>query len=168
MRKMTWTLLVAAAITVTATVARADDLTPLIAEIEALQNQVSQLDAQPEASMPSGYDLLSIRDGQGTYEGVLPERNADAVREDSGFTVSVLPMADAAPLAEFSVSGEIRSALVYTDTSLGSSPGTDFNHDGLEASTRGRISVKGKVDTAVGEIGGYVSMQTDRLDDVLD
>src|SRR5438552_12771436 len=110
-----WALLASAAVAVTATAAQADDLSALKAEIEALQSRVSQLEAQPQASMPSGYSLMAFRDGQGTYEGVLAERNADKVREDSGFTLSVLPTADMAPAAEVSVSGEIRTALIYTD-----------------------------------------------------
>ena len=100
MKMMKWALLGSAALAVTATAAQADDLSALKAEIEALQSRVSQLEAQPTASMPSGYSLLSFRDGQGTYEGVLAERNADKVYENSGFTLSVLPTADVAPAAE--------------------------------------------------------------------
>ena len=148
MKTMKWALLAGAAMAVTATAARADDLSALKAQIEALQTRVSQLEAQPEASMPSGYSLMAIRDGQGTYEGVLPERSSDKVRENSGFTLSVLPTADAAPAAEVSVSGEIRTALVYSDFDV-----TD--DDNLDVKVRGRIFIKGKADTAVGEVGGY-------------
>ena len=165
--KTKWLLLAGAAMAVTATAARADDLSALKAQIEALQSRVSQLEAQPQASMPSGYSLMSIRDGQGTYEGVLPERNADMVRDSSGFTLSVLPTADAAPAAEVSVSGEIRTALIYTDTSID----VDFNNpiledfddseDNLDVKVRGRIFIKGKADTAVGEVGGYFRLQAD-------
>jgi len=168
--KMTkWALLAGAAIAVTATAARADDLSALKAQIEALQSRVSQLEAQPQAAMPSGYSLMAIRDGQGTYEGVLPERNADMVRDSSGFTLSVLPTADAAPAAEVSVSGEIRTALIYTDDSLEfnddfNGPGADDfdeSEDNLDVKVRGRIFIKGKADTAVGEVGGYFRLQAD-------
>jgi len=155
MKMMKWALLGGAAVAVTATAARADDLSALKAQIEQLQSRVSQLEAQPQASMPSGYSLLSIRDGQGTYEGVLPERTADRVREESGFTLSVVPTADAAPAAEVSVSGEIRTALVYTDVN------TDDFDDNLDVKVRGRIFIKGKADTAVGEVGGYFRLQAD-------
>ncbi|WP_162918507.1 hypothetical protein [Taklimakanibacter deserti] len=153
MRTMKWALLGSAAIAVTATAARADDLADLKAQIEALQTRVSQLEAQPQASAPSGYSLLSIRDGQGTFEGVLPERYGDRVRDDQGFTLSVVPTADAAPVAEVSVSGEIRTALIYTDI--------DDTHsdDTLDVANRGRIFIKGKVDTAVGEVGGYFRLE---------
>jgi hypothetical protein len=162
-----WVLLgSSAAIALTATVARADDLSALRAQLEALQSRVSQLEAQPQASMPSGYSLMAIRDGQGTYEGVLPERNADMVRESSGFTLSVLPTADAAPAAEVSVSGEIRTALIYTDTSIDWEPdelfgGKDDDFDNLDVKVRGRVFIKGKADTAVGEVGGYFRLQAD-------
>ena len=150
MKMMKWALLGGAALAVTATAAQADDLGALKAQIEALQSRVTQLEAQPQASMPSGYSLLSIRDGQGTYEGVLAERNADKVHDDSGFTMSVLPTADAAPAAEVSVSGEIRTALLYTDFE---------NDDNADVAIRGRIFIKGKADTAVGEVGGYFRLQ---------
>src|SRR6188508_2723904 len=71
-----------ASILAATSVVQAEDLSALKAQIEALQTRVSQLEAQPQAAMPSGYSLMSIRDGQGTYEGLLPERNADRVRED--------------------------------------------------------------------------------------
>ena len=133
------------------TVARADDLSKLKMQIQALQSRVSDLEAQSQASIPSGYSLLSIRDGQGVYHNSGPERYADRVREDSGFTLSVLPTADAAPAAEVSVSGEIRTALLYTDR--------DDTGDSLDVVNRGRIFVRGKVDTAVGEVGGYFRLE---------
>ncbi|QIG46743.1 porin [Nordella sp. HKS 07] len=155
MKVTKWALLAGAAVAATATAAQADDLGALKAQIEALQTRVSQLEAQPQASMPSGYSLLSIRDGQGNFEGVLPERFADRVDEGSGFTLSVVPTADAAPAAEVSVSGEIRTALIYTDINT-----PDFD-DNLDVKVRGRIFVKGKADTAVGEVGGYFRLQAD-------
>jgi hypothetical protein len=64
--------------------------------------------------------------------------------------MSVLPTADAAPAAEVSVSGEIRTALLYTDFE---------NDDNADVAIRGRIFIKGKADTAVGEVGGYFRLQ---------
>jgi hypothetical protein len=157
MKMMKWALLGGAALAVTATSARADDLAALKAQIEALQSRVTQLEAQPQAAMPSGYSLLSIRSGQADIDesGIRP---ADRIADESGFTISVLPTADAAPVAEVSVSGEIRTALVYTDKEE-----TIFNDDDddLDLKTRGRIFITGKTDTAVGEIGGYFRLQTD-------
>jgi hypothetical protein len=151
MKMMKWALLGGAALAVTATAAQADDLGALKAQIEALQTRVSQLEAQPQASMPSGYSLLSIRDGQGSFQGILPEKYGDRDRQDQGFTLSVVPTADAAPVAEVTVAGELRTALIYTDPDLGD--------DSLDVAVRGRLNVKGKVDTAVGEVGGYIRLQ---------
>ncbi len=47
--------------------------------------------------------------------------------KNSGFTLSVLPSADVAPVAEVSVSGEIRTALFYTDDSEEFRFDEDFN-----------------------------------------
>jgi hypothetical protein len=152
MKMMKWALLGGAALAVTATAARADDLTQLKAQIEALQSRVSQLEAQPQSSMPSGYSLLALRDGQGTFEGLPPQAYGDRDREDQGITLSVVPTADAAPVAEVTVAGEIRTALIYTDRD-------DVDDDSLDVAVRGRLNVKGKVDTAVGEVGGYIRLQ---------
>lgn len=132
--------------------AAADDLSALKAELETLKSRVSQLEAQPQASLPSGYSLLSIRDGQGHFEGLPPQSRDDRIREDSGFTLSVLSAADAAPAAEVSVSGEIRTALMYTDFEDGGN---------ADIVNRGRLVIMGKADTAVGEVGGYVRFQAD-------
>lgn len=80
-----------------------------------------------------------------------PERNADRVPDDAGLTLSVLPTADAAPAAEVSVTGEIRTALLYTDF------GDDDNAD---VDIRARLVIRGKADTAVGEVGGYFRLET--------
>src|SRR5690242_21634056 len=63
MKMMKWALLGGAAFAVMSTSAQADELTALKAQLEALQARVTQLEAQPATSMPSGYSLLSMRDG---------------------------------------------------------------------------------------------------------
>lgn len=143
-------LLGGAALAAMAVGAAADDLSSLKNELAALQTRVSDLEAQPQAVSAPGYSLLSIRDGQGHSESLVRHRAADRVRADQGFTLSVVPAADAAPAAEVSVSGEIRAALFYTDWEDG---------DNLDVTTRGRIVVTGKTDTAVGEVGGYLRLQ---------
>jgi hypothetical protein len=157
MKMMKWALLGGAALAVTATAARADDLSALKAQIEALQTRVSQLEAQPQAAQPSGYSLLAIRDGQGTFGDLTPEKYGDASREDQGFTLSVMPTADAAPVAEVSVAGEIRTALIYTDPL--DSDDENFSDDSLDVAVRGRLNVRGKIETAVGEVGGHIRLQ---------
>ena len=164
MKMMKWALLGGAALAVTATSARADDLAALKAQIEALQSRVTQLEAQPEAAMPSGYSLLGLRAGQIDMDQ-SSIRPADRIAEESGFTISVMPTADAAPVAEVSVSGEIRTALIYSsrkDPIVGG--GGLLNNraeddDDLDLKTRARLFITGKTDTAVGEVGGYFRLE---------
>src|SRR5438270_299618 len=111
MKMMKWALLGGAAFAVMATSAQADELTALKAQLEALQARVTQLEAQPATSMPSGYSLLSFRDG--SEESEMPARQGDRIDPNSGFTLQALPAADVAPAAEVSVSGEIRTLLPY-------------------------------------------------------
>jgi PBP1b-binding outer membrane lipoprotein LpoB len=160
MKMMKWALLGGAALAVTATSARADDLAALKAQIEALQSRVTQLEAQPEAAMPSGYSLMTLRSGQIDFDQ-SGMRAADRISEESGFTISVMPTADAAPVAEVSVSGEIRTALVYTDREdpiVGDLTRDDDDND-IDLKTRARLFITGKTDTAVGEVGGYFRLE---------
>lgn len=150
MKAGTSMLLTGTAIIFAAAEARADDLAALKTEIEALQARVSGLEAGPRAALPSGYSLLSIRGGQAAFERFRPLGQDDQVDADAGFTISVLPAADAAPAAEVSVSGEIRTSLMYTDFE---------NGDNADIAIRARLMIEGKAATAVGEVGGYVRFQ---------
>ena len=161
MKMMKWALLGGAALAVTATAARADDLSALKAQIEALQTRVSQLEAQPQAAQPSGYSLLAMRDGQGTFGDLTPIKYGDKEREDQGITFSVMPTADAAPVAEVTVAGELRTALIYSDfrDTQGDGLKEDDGDDNLDVAVRGRLNIRGKVDTAVGEVGGHIRLE---------
>jgi hypothetical protein len=155
---MKWALLGGAALAVTATSAQADDLAALKAQLETLQSRVSQLEAQPQAALPSGYSLLSIRSGGGTYD--LPEQRAsDRVgqKDTDGVTISVVPAADAAPMAEITVSAEIRTILIYEDVDF-ENPAFD-DDDALDVRSRTRLNIQGKTETAVGEVGARVRLQ---------
>jgi len=154
MKMMKWALLGGAAFAVMATSAQADELTALKAQLEALQARVTQLEAQPATSMPSGYSLLSMRDG--SQEAVVAERQADRLDPNSGVTFSVMPSADVAPAAEVSVSGEIRTLLTFQQVEESDGSGKD---DSLDVKVRGRLVIQGKTDTAVGEVGARVRLQ---------
>jgi hypothetical protein len=157
MKMMKWALLGSAALAVTATSAQADELGALKAQLETLQSRVSQLEAQPQASLPSGYSLLSLRDGSGDY-GLPQERASDRIgnRPGDGVTISVVPTADAAPMAEITVSAEIRTILIYSNVDRKNGGGTD---DALDVQSRTRLNIQGKTDTAVGEVGARVRLQ---------
>jgi len=170
MKMMKWALLGGAAFAVMSTSAQADELTALKAQLETLQARVTQLEAQPATSMPSGYSLLSMRDGG--QASPVPESRKDYIDPNSGVTFSVLPSADVAPAAEVSVSAEIRTLLVYDDngwpghvnsihiTEDGDIVNVSGEDDGhLDVQVRGRLVATGKVDTAVGEVGAKIRLQ---------
>jgi hypothetical protein len=164
MKMMKWALLGSAALAVTATGAQADELGALKAQLETLQSRVSQLEAQPQASLPSGYSLLSIHEGSSDY-GLPEERAADRTgnRPGDGVTISVVPAADAAPMAEITVSAEIRTILIYRDVNFDRRSG-ERDHDELDVISRTRLNIQGKTDTAVGEVGARVRLQANVLD----
>lgn len=153
MRGLSRVLLGSAALLGAAGAASADELSSLKAELEALQSRVSRLEAQPQASIPAGYSLLSIRDGQAYFEDFAysrPEKRDDFIPPELGYTFSVAPTADVAPTSEVFVTAEVRTALLYTDFEEG---------DNLDVAVRGRLVVTGKTETPVGEVGGFFRLQ---------
>ena len=182
MKMLKWALLGGAAFAVTATTAQADELSDLKAQLETLQQRVTQLEAQPSTSMPSGYSLMSFRSGGAVYDAV-PEKAdmRELTAADNGFTIGVMPTADVAPVAEVTVSGEIRTILVYNgnddihgkfeagcdDEYACGEDGYFFSQkfkikdsaDNLDVQVRGRLVVTGKAETAVGEVGGRIRLQ---------
>jgi hypothetical protein len=181
MKMLKWALLGGAAFAVTATAAQADELSDLKAQLEQLQQRVTQLESQPATSLPSGYSLMSFRHGGAVYDAV-PER-ADMqqlTNPENGFTIGVMPTADVAPVAEVTVSGEIRTILVYNGKDdvrgkvtaqcnvYGCGEDAFFfeekfkikdDLDQLDVQVRGRLVVTGKAETAVGEVGGRIRLQ---------
>ena len=183
-------LLGGAALGVVATGAQADELSALKAQLAALQSRVSQLESEPTSALPKGASLLSIRKGQGSYAEILPMRASEQLRDHQGYTIAVTPTADMpAPVSEVTVSGEIRARLLFSDENVNNSDddtlaanqGIDLDGDGsvteasnalgfdtdnLDVTTRGRLRVDGKTQTAIGEVGGTIRLQgVDGTDD---
>jgi len=158
MKMLKWALMGGAALAVTTAGAQADDLSALKAQLEALQARVTQLEAQPQMSLPTGYSLMSFRSGGDNYS--LAPMKADQARTEgpnNGFTISVLPTADVAPAAEVTVSGEIRTYIRYANRSADDEDVADG--DDWDVVARARLVATGKADTAVGEIGGRIRVQ---------
>jgi hypothetical protein len=156
MKMLKWALLGSAAIAVAPAGAQADDLTALKAQLEALQARVTQLEAQPQASLPSGYSLMTFRSGGDTYS--LAPMKTDQARSEgpgNGYTISVLPTADVTPAAEVTVSGEIRTYIRYHNVDSDE----DGSDDRVDVIARARLVATGKADTAVGEVGGRIRVQ---------
>ncbi len=166
-------LLGGAALSVMATGAQADELSALKAQLEALQSRVSQLESQPAPVLPEGTKLLTVRKGQGTYSMIAPMPARDRLQEHQGYTIAVTPTADMpAPVSEVTVSGEIRVRALYQDWDVGSrwryrykrqryseSWENDFDAQDFDITTRGRLRVDGKTETAIGEVGGTIRIE---------
>jgi hypothetical protein len=180
MKMLKWALLGGAAFAVTATAAKADELSDLKAQLEQLQTRVTQLESQPATSLPSGYSLMTFRSGGAVYDAVPEKADMRELTDvENGFTIGVMPTADVAPVAEVTVSGEIRTILVYDGNddlrfriraNFYDEDGEEFiftdnvkvtgsDDDKLDVSARGRLVVTGKSETAVGEVGGRIRIQ---------
>jgi hypothetical protein len=155
-----------------ATGAQADELAALKAQLEALQARVSQLETQPAPALPAGASMLTVRRGQLASSQSLPLSQSDRLyggglvgREanQQGFTISVTPTADMpAPVSEVTVSGEVRALLLYIDDRdrFVEDGHDDEDYSGFDVEARGRLVVEGKTETAVGEVGGTIRLES--------
>jgi len=156
-----------------ATGAQADELSALKAQLEALQSRVSQLESQPAAApaLPPGTRLLTMRKGQGTYSLANALPAADRLQDHQGYTIAVTPTADMpAPVSEVTVSAEIRVRALYQTVDVESSIDLNANDttdgheesvewDDFDITTRARLRVDGRTETAIGEVGGTIRLQ---------
>jgi hypothetical protein len=128
--------------------ARADDLSDMKAQIEALNSRLAQVEAAP--AVPAGYQLLSISKGQAA---VVPGLVAsDAGYGDTATVISVMPTADMPAGTTVDFSGYVRAALVYSDSS-------GSGNDDISIPARGQLKINAKTDTAVGEVGAHIEIR---------
>jgi hypothetical protein len=145
MKMMKTALLATAAIAAVASSARADELSDLKAQIEALNARVAQVEAAP--AVPAGYQLVSITRGEALQFGLDSDEKGPAT------VISVLPAADAPAGTEVTISGFARAALVWRN-------GNFWSDEDLGVRARGEVKIAGKTDTAVGEVGAFVKLRT--------
>ncbi|MBK8771616.1 MAG: hypothetical protein IPM06_14420 [Rhizobiales bacterium] len=156
MKVMKLALLGTAALAAVSVSARADDLTDLKAQIEALQADVAALQAAP--SVPAGYSLLTMSEAPAIVVPGLEIRDSNA-KSATVNTIGVLPTADVPASTVIQWSGSVRAAIAYTDVDYSYASYTDYNELHLKA--RGRLDVTGTTDTAVGEVGASMSFYGD-------
>ena len=161
MKVMKLALLGTAALAAVSVSARADDLTDLKAQIEALQADVAALQAAP--SVPAGYSLLTMSEAPAIVVPGLEVRDSNA-KSATVNTIGVLPTADVPASTVIQWSGSVRAAIAYDDVDYDLAPvlfeaGVDDNNLHLKA--RGRLDVTGTTDTAVGEVGAAISFYGD-------
>jgi hypothetical protein len=172
MKMMKLALLGTAAVAAVSISARADELSDLKAQIEALNSRVAQVEAAP--AVPAGYQLLSVGEAKASQ---TPGLESDRHLGDTATVVSILPTADVPASTTIEWSGLVRAALVYDDR--GNLGGIDANNDGdfddaidtipvqgddeVSIRTRGQLKVTGKTETAVGEVGASITFRANEV-----
>jgi len=154
-------LLGGAAFAVTAASAQADELSDLKAQLAALQSRVAQIETQPAqaSNVPAGASLVMFKSGQ-AFTDSTPIHTSERKRADEGFSIAVTPTADMpAPVAEVTVTGNVRTLLVYSDINTNNDNDDDVDTDKLDVVNRTRLLVDGKTETAVGEVGAHMRLQ---------
>ncbi len=145
MNMMKLALLGTAALAAGSLSARADELSDMKAQIEALNTRLASVEAAP--AVPAGYQLMSISKGEAMKFGL----DSDA-EFDRATIISIMPTADAPAGTELQISGFARAALVARND----------NWDDDEAfgvRSRGEVKIGGKTDTAVGEVSAFVKLR---------
>jgi hypothetical protein len=139
-------LLGTAALAAASVSARADNLSDLKAQIEALNARLATLENAP--AMPAGYSMVNFSKDGNTH------------------VISILPTADAPAAAATTITwtGYVRAGIVTTYDPTGSSvtatvsstnPAKQYSTD---VRARAGFNVTGKTDTAVGEVGASISV----------
>jgi hypothetical protein len=150
MKMMKIALLGTAALAAVSVSARADELSDLKAQIEALNARVASVEAAP--TVPAGYQLLSISKGAASQ---IPGLEADRHMGDTSTKISIMPTADAPASTSVEITGLVRAAIVWDDYQANLNAGDDD----VSIRTRGQIVIQGKTETAVGEVGAKVSFR---------
>jgi hypothetical protein len=160
-------LLGTAALAAVSVSARADDLSDLKAQIEALNGRISQLEASP--SMPAGYQLLSVST---TDAIIVPglDSEKDKMYGKKAHNIGIMPTADVPASTNIQWSGFVRVGLIYQnqkgrtdDVNLATgvvTPGVPGDTDlkAFDVVSRAGLKVVGTTDTAVGEVGVRIAL----------
>lgn len=150
MKVMKLALLGTAALAAASVSARADELSDMKAQIEALNSRVAQMESAP--AVPAGYQLMTVSEGKATQ---VPGLEADKNMPENATIVGILPTADMPASTSIEWSGLVRAALVWDDFNGGD--------DDLSIRTRGQLKVTGKTDTAVGEVGATITFRANEV-----
>lgn len=133
MKAMKIALLGTAALAAVSVSARADQLSDLKAQIEALNARVASIETTP--ALPAGYKAVTFS------------------KVGNDHVISIMPTADLPASTTITWSGYVRAAV------LSSYKGNIYGNSGYYSTdvvTRAYLTVEGKTDTAVGEVGAKV------------
>jgi len=156
-------LLGTAALAAVSVSARADSLSDLKAQIEALNARVASIETAP--AVPAGYSLMTISDAATI---TAPGETLDPMYfGPTASTIGIMPTADAPAAVNIQWSGFVRAALVYNASALDATYSAILanethtsTHD-LHIKARGELDVKATNDTAVGEVGVKMAFRSD-------
>jgi hypothetical protein len=174
-------LLGTAAVAAVSVSARADDLSDMKAQIEALNSRIASLESTP--SVPAGYQLLSVSEVDAI---IIPSIEADKEYGKKATNIGILPTADVPASTNIQWSGFVRAGIGYrsrrdssTTTTLATGvtladreilandaallPNTvavrlPKKTKAVDVVSRAGIKVVGTTDTAVGEVGVRVAL----------
>jgi hypothetical protein len=158
MKVMKLALLGTAALAAASLSARADDLSDLKAQIEALNNRIASLEAAP--AVPAGYQLLTVSDAPAMVIPGLEE--TDKSYGATATNIGILPTADVPASTNIQWSGFVRAALVYSDLDAEDGYIDGLTNDAgsdVEILSRAELKVNATTDTAVGEVGVMVKLR---------
>jgi hypothetical protein len=173
-------LLGTAAVAAVSVSARADDLSDMKAQIEALNSRIASLESTP--SVPAGYQLLSVSEVDAI---IIPSIEADKEYGKKATNIGILPTADVPASTNIQWSGFVRAGIGYRSrrdsstttvlpTVLVPVAVTTNNSEvtagnavlgrlparikAVDVVSRAGIKVVGTTDTAVGEVGVRVAL----------
>jgi hypothetical protein len=157
MKVMKLALLGTAALAAASLSARADDLSDLKAQIEALNNRIATLEAAP--AVPAGYQLLTVSDAPAMVIPGLEE--TDKSYGATATNIGILPTADVPASTNIQWSGFVRAALYYDNIDAEANTYA-YNADAdVEILARAELKVNATTDTAIGEVGVMVKLRAD-------
>ena len=158
-------LLGGVAVSVMATGAQASELSDLKAQLEALQSQVNTIQKAPV--LPAGTSAITVRRGQSTDKrltSMATDRRGIETPQNRGFTFAVTPTADLpAPTTEITISGHARLYVLWNDEDVATFDvhnAVDGTEDRWNMQARGRVTVRAKTDTAIGQVRALVEWET--------
>jgi hypothetical protein len=160
MKTMKVALLATAGLAAVSISARADEVSDMKAQLEALNARIAKLEAAP--AVPTGFSLLTVSEQDARqipgFEDTQDPTDVASYGKKAT-TIGILPTADVPATTEIQWSGFVRAAIVYNDSDRG-------GDDDIDISSRAEIKVDAKTDTAVGAVGVRVKFRAN--DDALD
>jgi hypothetical protein len=151
-------LLGTAALAAVSVSARADDLSDLKAQIEALNGRISQLESTP--SIPAGFQLLTVSQSDAI---IVPTIDDSKKFGKKATNIGILPTADVPASTNIQWSGVVKVALDYTkhsdvDNFVPAGSGQSLDNKGASVASKAGLKVVATTDTAVGLVGVRVAL----------